>query len=69
MFHHESGKTAEEPSDHIELLAHEVIDAGADVFVGHGEVAQEIIERFQRLSEPLGTKIDIQDGIGNIKLG
>ena len=34
-----------------------------------GEVAQEILERFQRMSEPFGTKIDIKDGIGNIQLG
>lgn len=180
IHNHEHGKTPEEPSDHIKLLAHAVIDAGADVFAGHGphqdrgieiykgkpifysmgdfilendtvelmphdnmlnqglghedtpadffdarsanetrgqavqpirwqsavamitfkgkqmkelklhpldlgygrpryqrgrpmmadgDVAKEVLERFQRMSEPFGTKIDIQDGIGNIQLG
>jgi poly-gamma-glutamate synthesis protein (capsule biosynthesis protein) len=31
-----SGATAAEPADHLKELAHAVIDAGADVFVGHG---------------------------------
>lgn len=34
-----------------------------------GDVAKVVLERFQRMSEPFGTKIDIQDGIGNIQLG
>lgn len=33
---HEGGKRVDEPAEHIEALAHAVIDAGADVFVGHG---------------------------------
>ena len=36
VHNHEGGKTIEQPSEHIQLLAHAVIDAGADVFVGHG---------------------------------
>lgn len=36
VHNHEGRKTIEEPSEHIELLAHAVLDAGADVFVGHG---------------------------------
>jgi len=180
VHNHEGGKTVEEPSDHIELLAHAVIDAGADIFIGHGphqdrgieiykgkpifyslgnfilqndtvllmphdnmlryglsweatpadfydarsanetrgqtvqpirwqtaiamvafkgkqltemklhpvdlgfwrprsqrgrpllaegEVAQEVLERFQRLSEPFGTRIAIEDGVGLVQVG
>ncbi|MEE8442672.1 MAG: CapA family protein [Dehalococcoidia bacterium] len=180
IHNHEGGKTVEEPSDHIKLLAHAVIDAGADVFIGHGphqdrgieiyngkpifyslgdfmlqndtvllmphdnmlrygldweatpadfydarsgneargqtvqpirwqsaiamvnfqgkrmtelklnpvdlgfgrprsqrgrpllaegDVAQEILQRFQRLSEPFGTKITIEDGVGIVQVG
>lgn len=36
VHNHEGGKGIEEPSEHIRTLAHAVIDAGADVFVGHG---------------------------------
>jgi poly-gamma-glutamate capsule biosynthesis protein CapA/YwtB (metallophosphatase superfamily) len=36
MHSHEGGDSEEEPADHIVSLAHEVIDAGADVFLGHG---------------------------------
>jgi poly-gamma-glutamate synthesis protein (capsule biosynthesis protein) len=36
MHSHEGGMLEEEPADHIRDLAHAVIDAGADVFVGHG---------------------------------
>ncbi|MEE8442352.1 MAG: CapA family protein [Dehalococcoidia bacterium] len=180
VHNHEGGKKLEEPSEHIKVLAHAVIDAGADVFVGHGphedrgievykgrpifyslgdfigqndtvqlqpydnmqrqglswegtaadfydarsangtrgqavepirwqsavvsvsfkggqlsgvklhpvdlgyglsrsqqgrpmlaegEVAQEILERFQRLSEPFGTRVRIEDGVGSLELG
>jgi poly-gamma-glutamate synthesis protein (capsule biosynthesis protein) len=33
---HESGSSREVPADFIEAVAHAVIDAGADLFVGHG---------------------------------
>jgi poly-gamma-glutamate synthesis protein (capsule biosynthesis protein) len=36
VHNHEGGKTLAEPSDHIKVLAHAVIDAGADAFIGHG---------------------------------
>lgn len=34
--HEYAGKNIDEPSEHIRALAHAVIDAGADAFVGHG---------------------------------
>src|SRR5580704_10418082 len=36
VHNHEGGKTIEEPSEHMRILAHGVIDTGADAFVGHG---------------------------------
>jgi poly-gamma-glutamate capsule biosynthesis protein CapA/YwtB (metallophosphatase superfamily) len=36
VHNHEGGKTIEEPSEHMEILARAVIDTGADTFVGHG---------------------------------
>jgi poly-gamma-glutamate capsule biosynthesis protein CapA/YwtB (metallophosphatase superfamily) len=33
---HESGRRASEPADFLQPFAHAMIDAGADVFVGHG---------------------------------
>lgn len=36
IHNHEGGKNIEEPSEHIQLLARAVVDAGADAFVGHG---------------------------------
>ncbi len=36
VHNHEGGATENEPSDHIREFAHAVIDAGADVFTGHG---------------------------------
>lgn len=36
MHSHEGGGLEEEPSDHVKAVAHAVIDAGADVFLGHG---------------------------------
>jgi poly-gamma-glutamate capsule biosynthesis protein CapA/YwtB (metallophosphatase superfamily) len=36
VHNHEGGKTIEEPSEHMQLLARAVIDTGADTFVGHG---------------------------------
>ncbi|MEE8442165.1 MAG: hypothetical protein V3S37_00300, partial [Dehalococcoidia bacterium] len=37
--------------------------------LAEGEVAQEILERFQRLSEPFGTEIKIENGVGVVKVG
>ena len=36
--------------------------------MAEGDVAQEILERFQRLSEPFGTTIRIDDGVGTLQL-
>jgi hypothetical protein len=36
VHNHEGGNNNDVPADHIVALAHAVIDAGADVFVGHG---------------------------------
>ena len=36
VHNHEGGRTNDEPSDHIQQFAHAVLDAGADVFTGHG---------------------------------
>jgi poly-gamma-glutamate synthesis protein (capsule biosynthesis protein) len=36
IHNHEGGKTTDEPSEHVRELVHAVIDAGADVVVGHG---------------------------------
>ncbi len=36
MHSHEGGEAEEVPADHVVGLAHDVIDAGADVFLGHG---------------------------------
>jgi poly-gamma-glutamate capsule biosynthesis protein CapA/YwtB (metallophosphatase superfamily) len=33
---HEPGRWSEEPADFLPVLAHQAIDAGADVFIGHG---------------------------------
>lgn len=38
------GATGDEPADHLKELAHAVIDAGADVFVGHGPHRDKGIE-------------------------
>jgi poly-gamma-glutamate capsule biosynthesis protein CapA/YwtB (metallophosphatase superfamily) len=37
--------------------------------IAHGEVAQRILEREQRISKPFGTKIDIEGEIGVIRVG
>ena len=47
IHNHEGGKTVEEPSDHIKVLAHAVIDAGADVFMGHGPHQDRGIEIYE----------------------
>jgi poly-gamma-glutamate synthesis protein (capsule biosynthesis protein) len=36
MHNHEGAHKVDEPSEHVRALAHAVLDAGADVFVGHG---------------------------------
>jgi poly-gamma-glutamate synthesis protein (capsule biosynthesis protein) len=36
VHNHEGGRTIEEPSEHMQMLARAVIDTGADTFVGHG---------------------------------
>jgi poly-gamma-glutamate capsule biosynthesis protein CapA/YwtB (metallophosphatase superfamily) len=36
IHNHEGGDDVVEPSAHVQRLAHEVIDAGADVVIGHG---------------------------------
>jgi poly-gamma-glutamate synthesis protein (capsule biosynthesis protein) len=44
---HEGGRNDDDPSEHIQALAHAVIDAGADVFVGHGPHIDRGIEVYQ----------------------
>jgi poly-gamma-glutamate synthesis protein (capsule biosynthesis protein) len=44
VHNHEGGATVDEPSDHIRALAHAVIDAGADVVIGHGPHVDRGIE-------------------------
>ena len=45
--HEYAGQDADEPSEHIVELAHAVIDAGADVFVGHGPHTPRGIEIYK----------------------
>ena len=47
MHNHEGGKSVSEPSDHVRALAHAVIDAGADLFIGHGPHLDRGIEIYQ----------------------
>jgi poly-gamma-glutamate synthesis protein (capsule biosynthesis protein) len=47
MHHHESGHGAKDVADHIIDLAHRVIDAGADMFVGHGPHEDRGIEIYK----------------------
>ena len=44
---HEGGGEEEEPAEHVELLAHAVINAGADVFIGHGPHIDRGIEVYK----------------------
>ena len=44
---HEGGKTIADPADHIRVLAHAVIDAGADMFIGHGPHEDRGIEIYK----------------------
>jgi poly-gamma-glutamate synthesis protein (capsule biosynthesis protein) len=36
--------------------------------LAEGEVAQEILERYQRLSKPFGTRVDIDDNVGIVRM-
>jgi poly-gamma-glutamate synthesis protein (capsule biosynthesis protein) len=36
--------------------------------LAEGEVAQEILERYQRLSKPFGTQVDIRENVGIVRL-
>ena len=47
IHNHEYGRTVQEPADHIKVLAHAVIDAGADVFIGHGPHEDRGIEIYK----------------------
>ena len=47
MHNHEAGATADEPSDHAQTIMRECIDAGADVFVGHGPHQDRGIEIYK----------------------
>jgi poly-gamma-glutamate capsule biosynthesis protein CapA/YwtB (metallophosphatase superfamily) len=47
MHSHEGGGQDEEPADHILELAHAAIDAGADVFIGHGPHLDRGIEIYK----------------------
>jgi poly-gamma-glutamate capsule biosynthesis protein CapA/YwtB (metallophosphatase superfamily) len=47
VHNHEGGQSVDEPSDHIRDLAHAVIDAGADVVVGHGPHVDRGIEVYR----------------------
>jgi poly-gamma-glutamate synthesis protein (capsule biosynthesis protein) len=47
VHNHEGGRSVDEPSEHIQALAHAVIDAGADVVIGHGPHRDRGIEIYQ----------------------
>ena len=36
--------------------------------LAEGEVAAEILERYQHLSQPFGTQVQIEDGVGYVRL-
>ena len=36
--------------------------------LAEGEVAQEILERYQRLSKPFGTQVEIEGDVGFVRL-
>jgi len=46
VHNHEGGASVDEPSDHVRALAHAVIDAGADVVIGHGPHVDRGIELY-----------------------
>jgi poly-gamma-glutamate synthesis protein (capsule biosynthesis protein) len=47
VHNHESGPSVDEPPEHIRALAHAVVDAGADVVVGHGPHRDRGIEIYK----------------------
>jgi len=47
IHNHEGGATVDEPSSHVRELAHAVIDAGADIVVGHGPHRDRGIEIYR----------------------
>jgi poly-gamma-glutamate capsule biosynthesis protein CapA/YwtB (metallophosphatase superfamily) len=47
VHNHEGGQSVDEPAEHIQALAHAVIDAGADVVIGHGPHRDRGIEIYQ----------------------
>lgn len=47
VHNHEYGESRDEPAAHIQALAHAVIDAGADVVVGHGPHRDRGIEIYK----------------------
>lgn len=47
IHNHEGGLTADEPAPHVRELAHAVVDAGADVVIGHGPHRDRGIEIYQ----------------------
>jgi hypothetical protein len=47
IHNHEGGATNDEPADHIRMLAHAVVEAGADVVIGHGPHRDRGIEIHQ----------------------
>ena len=47
VHNHEGGASVNEPAEHIEALAHAVIEAGADVVIGHGPHVDRGIEVYQ----------------------
>jgi poly-gamma-glutamate synthesis protein (capsule biosynthesis protein) len=48
VHNHEGGLTVDEPSDHIVDLAHAVVDAGADLVIGHGPHVDRGIEIYHQ---------------------
>jgi len=47
MHSHEGGSSEDEPAEHVQEMAHAVIDAGADVFLGHGPHLDRGIEIYR----------------------
>ena len=47
MHHHERGETVDDPSEIVVDFAHDCIDAGADVFSGHGPHVDQGIEIYK----------------------
>jgi hypothetical protein len=47
IHNHEGGASVDQPAEHIRQLAHAVIDAGADIVVGHGPHRDRGIEIYE----------------------